>query len=123
MLMSFVARLRFGLVCAAVLLSIGLTARADGPHWIGGASVASKTWRFEKSFTAEAAVQSASLKLAADFCTASVVINGQPVLVVEPYCQTQEPNVTSYVRRGENTVLITATYVPGPAAVALSISL
>ena len=116
-------RLRLGLVCAAMLLSVPSAAHAQGPHWIGGTSVASKTWQFERSFSAEAAVQSAKLKLAADFCTARVLINDQPVLTVEPYCPTQDREVTRYLKRGKNKLSVVTTPVAGPAAVALSLTL
>ena len=110
--------LRVGLVYIALWFGGALSVHAQGPHWIGGASVVAETWRVEKSFLADAAVQSAVLKVAADFCAVGVEINGQKPLVVEPYCPTQELDVTRFVRRGTNDVAITASIAPGPAAVA-----
>jgi hypothetical protein len=96
--------------------------QASAPHWIELNRDEGK-WHFARSFILEDTVQSAGLQFAADFCTAAVTMNGQPVLTVEPYCQTQELDITSYLRRGENEVSISATRAPGPAAVALSITL
>lgn len=111
---------------AAIMLSvivIPTSALADGPHWIGGKDGSGRLWSFKKSVTIENGLQSAELKLAADFCTAAVVLNGQTVLTVEPYSPTQDLDVTSYLRLGKNELDITATPVAGPAAVALSIGL
>src|SRR5438128_1503419 len=66
------------------VLSRALPAFAGGPHWTGGTKATEKAWHFKKSLSIDQAVQTAGLKMAADFCTAAVVINGQTVLTAEP---------------------------------------
>src|SRR5207302_549124 len=88
-----------------------------------GTKANERIWHFKRDFTIDQAVQTAGLKMAADFCTAAVVINGQTVLTVEPYSPTQELDVTAHLRQGKNEVGITTMSVAGPAAVALSITL
>lgn len=106
-----------------LLLFVIVPAEAGTPHWIEGAPGGEPTWQVKKSISIDEAVHLAGMKVAADFCTANVTINGQTVLVVEPYSSTQEIEVTNSLRRGMNEIAITATAVAGPAAVALSIAL
>ncbi len=91
------------------------------PRWIwakdNGASVA----RLQRTIKLERSIQAGELRIAADFCQAGVEINGQQVLSVAPYCQTQTLDVTNWLRRGENEFVIRAERVPGPPAVALSL--
>src|SRR5262245_15269478 len=70
---------------------------AGAPQWIGGSRGREPTTQFKKSISIDAAVHSAGMKVAADFCTAEVVINGQTVLVVEPYSPLQEIDVVNYL--------------------------
>jgi len=97
--------------------------RAAAPQWIGGSPERAPTWQFKKSVSIDEAVHSALMRVAADFCTAVVAINGQTVLVLEPYSPTQDIDVVNYLHRGPNEIGITTTPVAGPAAVALSITL
>ena len=116
-------RLFLGLKLLLLILFATVSAEAGAPQWIGGSQDRAPSWQFKKSVSIDEAVHSASMKVAADFCTAEVVINGQTVLVVEPYSPTQDIDVMNYVRRGQNEISITTTSVAGPAAVALSITL
>ncbi len=109
-------------------LFVIVPARAGAPQWIGGPpgralQGQAAAGEFKKSISIDQAVHSASMKFAADFCTAVVVINGQTVLALEPYCPAQEIEVMNALRRGRNEICITTTRVAGPAAVALSITL
>ena len=63
------------------------------PHWIwcrnttGHASLSPPTdssCRLERVFSASSRMQSAVLRLAADFCGATVELNGRPLLSIEP---------------------------------------
>src|SRR5262245_53264568 len=94
-------------------------AEAGAPQWIGWAQGRAPAWQFKKSISIDAAVHSAGMKVAADFCTAVVAINGQSVLAVEPYCPLQEIDVVNFLRRGKNEIGIATTSVAGPSAVAL----
>src|SRR5689334_9714053 len=97
------------------------------PHWIWGKT--SRTdWksvpqavRLEKSFNAAGAIETATLRVAADFCRATVELNGRAVLRLEPYSPTTEMDVTAYLAGGENRLAIAADHVCGPNAVALSL--
>src|SRR5437868_2358707 len=101
-------------VALAVLALFGCLAApaepvlAGGPHWVGAPQGSDKTWQCKKSVSIDQAVQTASLKMAADFCTAAVAINGQTVLTVEPYSPTQELDVTAHLRQGKNEIGIVA---------------
>lgn len=106
-----------------IFLFVIVPAEAGAPHWIGGSQDRVPTWQVTKSVPIAKAVHSAAMRVAADFCTAVVAINGQTVLTVEPYSPTQDIEVTNFLRRGRNEIGITATSVAGPAAVALSIAL
>jgi len=125
-----VVRLLF-LMAMFVITSHTQAAEELSAHWIWAPeSSKGSSWQFSREFQLPEAVQAARLQFAADFCDAQVVINGQQVLSIEPYCQTQELDVTTWMRRGENSLKITAyaiqvppTYaVESPPAVALSLS-
>ena len=91
------------------------------PHWLsaGGPPV---PHRLAKGFQVGSAVQSGSLKFAADFCRARVEINGEPILVVEPYTQTDSVDVTNWLRQGANTIEIVVEQLSdGPAVVAATL--
>lgn len=91
------------------------------PHWLSVDELAPGD-SLSTAFSTHT-VQSASLKFAADFCRARVVINGLPVVEIEPYCQTQTVDVTDAVRRGSNEIAITAEPIRDtPAAVTLTLT-
>lgn len=104
------------------LLMGGPAALGAAPHWISGASEDGKSQRLSKTFSIEQSVRRAELKLAADFCTAIVTLNGRPVISVEPYCPLQAADVTRHLVRGRNELAVSTTPVAGPAAVALSLT-
>ena len=60
-----------------------LAAAADPPHWIGPATDDAPTFRLERTIELDAAVQRAAVRLAADFGTATLLVNGEPALVVD----------------------------------------
>ena len=68
-------------------------------------------------------MQSAALRLAADFCAAQVSINGRSVLSVEAYSPTSDVDATSAIRPGENHIVVTGESVGGPAAIALTLDM
>ncbi len=87
------------------------------PQWIR----VDRTGRLLRTFQSPA-VQSATLRMAGDFCRTLVTVNGEQVLRIEPYCQTQELDVTNFLRLGENKIEVDITPVSGaPAAVAAEI--
>src|SRR6185436_5924153 len=54
------------------------------PQWVRVTGTENRSngptsWRFRRSFEADASIQSAQLRFAADFCRAEVIINGQMV--------------------------------------------
>ena len=92
------------------------------PQWIWvAAGDGESRWRFTRTFAEKQAIQSARLRFAADFCRATVLVNGQAVLRVEPYCPTQDVDVTAALRRGDNSLEVRVEPVAGPAAIALSL--
>jgi len=92
-----------------------------GPHWI--TSPHSGGVKFFKEFPADAPIQQATLKFAADFCQATVSINGTGVLDVAPFCQTQLLDVTNSMRRGENTIRVRCSTMTDLSAIALSLDI
>lgn len=109
------------LSCALALVG-GVAARGATPHWISATGDDGKTRRLSKTFSIEGPIQGAQLKLAADFCTATVTLNGRPVISVEPYCPLQVVDVTRHLRRGRNELAVSTTPTAGPAAVAVSLT-
>src|SRR6266481_9837505 len=79
-----------------LVLTGGMAARGATPHWLSGTNQAGKARLLSRSFSIAEPVQRAELKLAADFCTAAVAVNGQPVISVEPYCPLQVVDVTRH---------------------------
>jgi putative heme-binding domain-containing protein len=79
--------------------------------------------RLERAFSLAAPVRSATVRLAADFCQATVAINDRSIVSVEPFSPTVDLDVTALLRGGENRIAILAQPSGGPAAVALSLSL
>jgi putative heme-binding domain-containing protein len=111
---------RWCIVMWLVLGSAG--SAADGvPHWIWDRN--QRECSLERSFVANGLVQSATLRLAADFCHATVEINGRGVLTVEPYSPTTDVDVTSAIGSGENRILVRCKSIAGPSAMALSMSI
>ena len=108
--------------CVAAL-SGGLAAHGATPHWIIGTNGVGKVRLLSKSFSIDEPVQRAELKLAADFCTVTVTLNGQTLISVEPYCPLQVVEVTRHLRRGKNELAVSTPPVAGPAALALSLTL
>lgn len=92
------------------------------PDWLWGPNRDVPAWRLEKRWEINDGVLTARLKFAADFCKAAVWINDRVVLQMEPYCPTQTLDVTEYVRRGANELVVSAESVPGPAAIGLSLA-
>lgn len=102
--------LRLGFLLVGML--VGAFAYGDEhpealPHWIGPPPLANpESWTAERTFQLPAGVQRAALRFAADYCDATVTINGRPVLEVESFCPTQDFDVTAAVRIGENRIVI-----------------
>ncbi|WP_425616268.1 hypothetical protein NA78x_006211 [Anatilimnocola sp. NA78] len=92
------------------------------PHWLWQGDDPTAEIQLQRRFKLDAPISTAQLKVAADFCRATIEINGQPVLAVAPYCQLQTLDVTRWLQRGENELIIRARPVPGPAAVAMSLA-
>lgn len=92
------------------------------PNWVWTSDEHAQDCQLSREFVLEAAIHSARLKLAADFCQAEVEINGRAVIGVAPYCQLQSLDVTDALRLGPNRIDVRATRVPGPPAVALSLA-
>ncbi|QDU31572.1 hypothetical protein ETAA8_67310 [Anatilimnocola aggregata] len=108
--------------CGLVNLSPSVTLAAEPPHWIWSSVDQPDKPVFTRRLHLTSPFQTAQLQFAADFCQATVEINGQAVLSVAPYCQTQSLDVTRWLQRGENELVIRALPVEGPSAVALSLA-
>lgn len=78
---------------------------------------------FQRSFAVALPVRMAIIRLAADFCHATVIVNERRLFKVEPHSQTIEVDVTGAMVLGENTLRIEASPIAGPSAIAASLSL
>lgn len=104
-------------------------ARADddatkpiAPQWLDVRQVA-KSDRITFTFSATG-VQSGIMRFAGDFCRTQISINGQSVAAIEPYCQTQDFDVTDALRPGDNQIELKAEPIKeAPAALALELKL
>ena len=76
------------------------------PHWISTSPPRSHPVDLMRWFKAEAPIQQATLKFAADFCFATVAINETEMLEVAPFVQLQTLDVTNAVQRGENRLRV-----------------
>lgn len=113
-------------VATTMSASIGPAAPADeasGPQWIWGHADEVAAWKFSKTIELDRPVLAAGLKLDADGCQATVTINDATALTLEPFSPTTEFDVTSWMRRGKNTLVVVTTRAAGPPAVALSLSI
>lgn len=102
------------------------------PHWIWIAdeTMQSKegtpdtpTFVFQRSFDLKLPVRTATIRLAADFCHATVVVNDRRLFSVEPYSQTIDADITDAMVTGSNVVRIEVTARAGPSAIASSLSI
>lgn len=113
-------------IVATMFASVTMAAAADlapSPQWIWGHSDEIATWKFTKTINLDRPILGAGLKLAADGCEATVVINDRPALTLEPFSPTTEFDVTRWMNRGENTLMIVAMRSGGPPAIALTLSI
>ncbi len=94
---------------------------AANPHWLSTSTPDSPSVDLTRSFSAEAPVQQATLKFAADFCFATVAINETEVLEVAPFVQLQTLDVTNAVQRGENRLRVRLREANRLTGVALSL--
>jgi len=78
---------------------------------------------FQRSFAVTRPVRTAVIRLAADFCHATVIVNERRLFKVEPYSQTIEVDVTGAMVLGENTLRIEAIPIAGPSAIAASLAI
>ncbi len=83
----------------------------------------SPTFIFQRSFDIKLPVRTATIRLAADFCQATVVVNERRLFSVEPYSQTVDADITDAMVTGNNVVRIEVTAIAGPSAIASSLSI
>lgn len=124
--------MRFPLLGLLVLLvAPALVHTADAPptpaapHWLGVAPKISPATA-SRRLQLDRPLQQATLRFAVDHASATISINGQPVLEVAPFCQTQTLDVANHLRRGANQLDITlsSSATPlTPPAFALSLDL
>ena len=114
---------RVGFALLGFVLAGPVIVHGEQPHWIWGEERSGAGESFARKFTLDDSVHVASLKFAADFCSATVEINGATVLRVDPFSPTHELEATRYLRRGANELRIEARGGNGPAAIALSLTM
>ncbi len=102
------------------------------PHWIwttaddmtpSGEDPPKTPVVFQRELEVNLPVRSAVIRLAADFCSATVNVNDKYLFAIEPYSQTIEVDVTDAVQLGKNNFRIEAIPISGPSAIAASLSI
>jgi putative heme-binding domain-containing protein len=115
-----------------LVIATAVNAADETPQWVWSADTSSLTALEQESpqdcslargFNLPPATASATLRLVADFCRAKVEINGQPAAIALPYGPAVDADVLPLLRAGANRIVIEAVAVPGPAAVAVSLSI
>ncbi|MCA9175842.1 MAG: hypothetical protein KDB14_15255, partial [Planctomycetales bacterium] len=96
----------------------------EPPHWIWVDDKAADAPRAVLSATLEApgSVRSARIVGGADFCHLSIQINGVAAADVDAYADWFDLDVTEHFREGANRIVLSATRVEGPAAVAARVT-
>ncbi|HEX6987031.1 MAG TPA: hypothetical protein VF170_16755, partial [Planctomycetaceae bacterium] len=109
------------------LLASGRAAVPAGPPqppewiWAAGGRDGDEQVRLRARFDVVGPLRQARLRCAADFCRVEIVLNGEPVRVVENYAPWLDEDVTRHLRRGENTIELRCRGSAGPSAVAVSL--
>ncbi|MCA9136767.1 MAG: c-type cytochrome [Planctomycetales bacterium] len=95
------------------------------PHWIWGTHTrqAGQQVTFVKSIPVRAAIQRATIHLAADFTRCQVSLNDTVLLELDEYGPWLEQDVTNDLRIGENRLSLRCRSGQGPAAVAISLQI
>lgn len=118
------------LIWVAFGQSAVLGERSLAPHWIWNRDTSGdmsltravkEECALERSFQLDQRANTATLRLAADFCHVRVEINGRQVASVEPYSPTVDVDVGPTIQSGDNRIVIAAEAVGGPAAIAFSL--
>jgi putative heme-binding domain-containing protein len=76
-----------------------------------------------RGFECEDAVNQARLKMAADFASCSVVLNGQAVVTVDDFGPLIDIDVAPHLKRGSNTIQLVVRRSAGPSAVAFQLQI
>ncbi len=92
------------------------------PHWVWVGPENAADRRIQQELSLDSAPASAQLKIAADFCTAEVLINDSPVCVVGPYAPTVSLDVTLALTSGRNQIAVRLLKSQGPSALALTLT-
>src|SRR5262245_27377969 len=83
------------------------------PHWVWSHDTCNQRFpsgscRLERTFSVEQPIRAAKLRMAADFCSATVEINGQGVVSVLPFCPAVDVDAAAALKSGENRIAISA---------------
>ena len=76
-----------------------------------------------RSFVVNDKIQNATIRVVADFAAVEIEINGKRALNLAAYVAPAEVNVTSMMLAGDNVIEVKATGVPGPSAIAFSLTM
>lgn len=111
-------------IALCVLFSAAPAQSGDiAPRWIAPAEASAKTpCRLSHSVPLEAPPATAWLQFAADFGSATVEVNRQRVVKVEPFSPTVRIDIAPALRAGDNEIAVTFQPIAGPAAVAVSVA-
>lgn len=97
-----------------------IRAEIPAPHWIWSDSDPSGITTSQQ-VSLDGPVESATLRVTADFAAVRVSLNGKPVLALDSYDPPTEIDLTRSLQFGENRLDVTATAVGGPAALAYAL--
>ena len=111
-----------------VALSFAQTVAGDDAQWIGPPRVpvndaSGEAFLLGKTFTVDRPVDSAELRVAADFCRVKVRLNGRMIDSIAPYGLAVPIDVTRATVEGANRIEMTLRDTYGPAAIAVELTI
>lgn len=107
-----------------LLVNAAIGAEPKQAEWIwdkGDRQPGGKSVDLAQDFELKAIPAEATLHALGEYCGYEILLNGKSVTSAEPYDPTRIVPVRGLLREGQNQLLIRATSVAGPSAVALSL--
>ena len=123
--MACLAALAFYLQSPCILAATNDAKTLTRPHWIWNSTGerAGQTARLHTTFTVNDGLESATLHLAADFCSCRVSINQTHLMQLDAYAPWLQRDVTDELTVGQNQLHVDCQSTRGPAAIAVSLHL
>ena len=123
---SSAIRLILSIAIVAILktTSVGAVKNDSAVYWLGNldGNAHKQNFTLHNSFHVSNRPEEASIRLAADFCKATLWLNGKSIKSVPPFDHPIAFDVTRYLKSGENKLSLSVDGDGGPVAVAAELS-